>query len=252
MLTYIITRFSIFDRNCYKFKLRRNKNKDEFFNKLFSTNRLNSKFTTFEKITLPSILNQSNKNYIWNIYTSEYLPEEYKNRLIELTSPHKKINIHYVKSFKYFDKSVDNVTKNKTFKYCTIRLDDDDGLSANFIENLQKYKNEDKTIISHPKGTRVTIKDDKLVLGKKISKLNNAQGLCGIGMNIYSCGNHMKVAEKFKVIYDNTPNMYLVNCDYHCDTKRKFVESDNTFSHLKRPFNVAGYTPKEIWDIIFY
>jgi hypothetical protein len=68
---------------------------------------------------------------------------------------------------------------------------------------------------------------DKIISGKKISRLNNAQGLCAIGMNIYSCGNHTKVAEKYKVIYDNAPDMYLVNCDeQYTDTKRKFVESD--------------------------
>jgi len=226
MLTYITTRFSIFDYNFKGYEMTRNNSKDECYKQLFSSKRLNYKFKAFEKITLPSILNQTNKNYIWNIFTSEYLPEKYKNRLIKLTRPYKKIHIHYVKSFKCFFRNATNLTKNNTFKYCTIRLDDDDGLSANFIENLQKYKNKDKTIISHPKGTIVTIKDNKVVLGQKISRPNNAQGLCGIGMNIYSCGNHNKVAEKFTVIYDYTPNMYVVNCDEHCDTKRKFVESD--------------------------
>jgi hypothetical protein len=230
MLSYILTRFSIFDYNFKGYEITRNNSEEEYYDVLFSPKRLNYKFNFFEKITLPSILNQTNKNYIWNIYTSEYLPEEYKNKLIELTSPYKEINVYYIKSFKCFYKSIASITKNAEFKYCTIRLDDDDGLSDNFIENLQKYKKRDKVIISHPNGTMVTLNNkscDKIISGKKISRLNNAQGLCAIGMNIYSCGNHTKVAEKYKVIYDNAPDMYLVNCDeQYTDTKRKFVESD--------------------------
>jgi len=227
MLSYILTRFSIFDYNFKGYEMTRNNTKEEYYDLLFSPKRLNYKFNFFEKTTLPSILNQTNKSYIWNIYTSEYLPEEYKNKLIELTSPYKEINVYYVESFKCFYKSITNIIKNTNFKYCTIRLDDDDGLSDNFIENLQKYKNRDKVIISHPNGTMVTIKCDKVISGKKVSRLNNAQGLCAIGMNIYSCGNHTKVAEKYRVIYDNTPDMYLVNCDEeYSDTKRKFLEND--------------------------
>jgi hypothetical protein len=227
MLSYILTRFSIFDYNFKGYEITRNNSKEEYYDLLFSPKRLNYKFNFFEKTTLPSILNQTNKSYIWNIYTSEYLPEEYKNKLIELTSPYKEINVYYVESFKCFYKSITNIIKNAKVKYCTIRLDDDDGLSDNFIENLQKYKTIDKVIISHPNGTMVTIKDDKVISGKKVSRLNNAQGLCAIGMNIYSCGNHTKVVEKYRVIYDNNPDMYLVNCDEeYTDTKRKFVDSD--------------------------
>ena len=131
--------------------------------------------------------------------------------------PHTFIHVYYIKSFKEFN----TISFDST--YCTIRLDDDDGLSPNFIENLQKYKNKHGTIISYPNGKYVTIENNELVMGKEISKRNNAQGLCAIGMNIYACGNHANVAERFKVIYDNTPNMYLLNSSIHCDSARSFV-----------------------------
>jgi hypothetical protein len=217
MITHIITRFSIMDYDYKWYKLRRQIDKDTYCKSLFSSERLDYKFKSFEIITLPSILNQTNQNYIWHIYTSEYLPDIYKEKLLNITNQHKSIHVYYIKSFKEFNKI------NFGSDYCTLRLDDDDALSPRFIENLQKYKNKINTIISHPNGKLVTIQNDKVVIGKKVSQPNCAMGLCAIGMDIYSCGNHMKVAEKFSVIYDDTPDMYLVNASIHCLTSRKFV-----------------------------
>jgi hypothetical protein len=217
MITHIITRFSILDYDFKGFWISKKIDKETYSERLFSSKRLDYKFTSFEKITLPSILNQTNQSYVWHIYASEYLPEIYKKKLMELTKPHASIHIYYIKTFKEFN------TLHFEDNYCTMRLDDDDGLSPNFIENLQKYKNERNTIVSCPNGNHVKIENDQVVIGEKIISPNAALGLCAIGMNIYHCGNHMKVAEKFKVIYDNTPKMFLLNANENCDTERKFV-----------------------------
>jgi hypothetical protein len=218
MITHIITRFSILDYDFKGYKLTTKLDKDTYYKTLFSSERLDYKFKSFEMITLPSILNQTNQNYIWHIYTSEYLPNVYKEKLMNITNQHKSIRVYYIKSFKEFN----NITFNDD--YCTMRLDDDDGLSPQFIENLQQYKNKSNTIISHPNGKYVTIQDDKVVIGKTVSLPNCALGLCAIGMNIHECGNHTKVAEKFSVIYDNTPDMYMINANIHCDSSRKFAK----------------------------
>lgn len=219
MITHIITRFSILDYDFKGYILTKKLDKDTYYKKLFSSERLDYKFKSFEMITLPSILNQTNQNYIWHIYTSEYLPDVYKEKLMNLTNQHKSICVYYIKSHKEFNKiKFDS-------DYCTMRLDDDDGLSSNFIENLQKYKNKINTIISHPNGKSVTIQNDKVIIGKKIQYKLVALGLCAIGMNIYHCGAHTKVAEKHNVIYDDAPDMYLINASIHCDSSRKFVPS---------------------------
>jgi len=217
MITHIITRFSILDFDYKGYNMTQKLEKETYYKKLFSTERLNYKFKSFEKITLPSILKQTNQNYVWHIYTSEYLSENYKTKLIEMTIPYTSIHVYFIKTFKEFN--------NLKFdsNYCTMRLDDDDGLSPDFIENLQKYKNEHNTIISYPNGNRATIVNDEVIIGKEISWPNIALGLCAIGMNIYECGNHTKLKERFKVIYDNTPNMFLLNCNVNCDTTRTFI-----------------------------
>ena len=218
MITYIITRFSIYDPSQMPpYASCNNDDTETYKTKLFDSNRLNYKFKSFKKVTLPSILNQTNQNYIWYIYSSIYLPETYKKKLLELTKDHDKIKCIFISSFKEFNK-IDYSNS----KYCTIRLDDDDGLSINFIKNLHKYKDKSNVIISHINGMNITLQGSKIIHGGKCKKKNNAHGLCAIDMNIHSCGNHTKVNEKYNVIYDKTPDMYFRNCSKFCHTKRKF------------------------------
>jgi len=190
----------------------------KYKNKIFNTERLEYKFKSFEFVTLPSVINQTNKNYLWYIYYSEYLPPNFRERLLNITKKYNQIICKPIKSFKYFNKII---LKNN--KYCTIRLDDDDGLSKNFVQSLNKYKHLDKVIISHPYGLNFTIKDNKIIYGKQKTAKNIALGLCAIGMNIYHCGNHTKVHKNYRVIYDSTQNMYLLNCSKFTDSGRKFT-----------------------------
>lgn len=144
------------------------------------------------------------------------MPEKYKQRLLALTNNNPKIICTFIESFKYFNK-INYINT----KYCTIRLDDDDALSNTFIEKLNLFKHEkDKTIISHPNGIKCTINNGNVIHGNAVHIKNTALGLCVIGMNIYDCGDHTLVHKKFRIIYNNTPNMYMINCSPFCDTKR--------------------------------
>ena len=87
---------------------------------------------------------------------------------------------------------------------------------------MQIYKENKNTIINFPKGIKYTIEDNKIIYNKIFNQKNIAVGLCAINMNIHDCGNHMKVDTKFSVIYDDTPDMYYINCGEFCDSGRKF------------------------------
>jgi len=150
----------------------------EYKETLFNENRLEYKFKSFELITLPSMINQTNQNFIWYIYASIYLPEKYKERLLNLTKNYENIKCLFIESFKEFNKFD---YKNMNYKYCTVRLDDDDGLNNTFIEKLNKYENEEKhTFISFQNGIKCTIEGDKVVYGDKVYIPNAAQGLAAI------------------------------------------------------------------------
>ena len=103
MIVYFITRFSIFDYDFKGYKLTKNLGIEEYKSYLFSKERLDYKFDSFENY-LPSIVSQTDNNYIWEIYTSEYLPIEYKNRLLASTNKYKNIKIFFINSFKNSEK----------------------------------------------------------------------------------------------------------------------------------------------------
>jgi len=217
---YIITRFSILDVNTDKFILTRTNTKEEIINILFDNNRLNFKFSVFDKMTYPSIINQTYKNYVWLIFASAYLPEEYKIKLNKYTR--KQIKIIYVKNFQdmdtYLEKQLQDVNN-----YTTIRLDDDDGLCNTYLEELNKYKNNNNCIISFPNGIKFKLIDNQIIYGLKSIFKKNAQGMTAINFNIFNAGNHMLVDKKYNVIYDNYEDAYFLCCSEYCDTKRNFT-----------------------------
>jgi len=218
MKHYIITRFSILDYNYGGYKLTRNNSFEKYKDELFDTKRLDFKFYAFEKVTYKSVTNQSYKNYIWLIYTSTYLPENYKKRLERIVRNNNKIKIIYVKDFKEFNNSVNYKLSNEK-NYSTVRLDDDDGIHKDFLLNLNKYENKKNVIISYPKGVLFTIIRGKIINLVPVNNPNNAQGLTALGMNIYLCGDHSKVSEKYNVIYDDLDKAYYICKSKYSDSK---------------------------------
>ena len=220
MYTYIVTRFSILDYDCPRFQITKNISEEEYKERLFNEERLNTKFKLFENITLPSVVNQTNQNFIWYIYASSFLPKTYKTKLLELIGNNEKIKCVFIHSFKDFCK-----IKFTDEKYCTVRLDDDDGLNKDFVESLNKYNYvSNNTLITHPFGQLVKLENGELVYGRKIDKSKKppAQGLAAVGMDVYKCGSHGKIQDKYNVIIDKKPDMFVMSCDEHCDTKRIF------------------------------
>jgi len=210
---YIITRFSILDSPTKKGFLNNSENH------LFSKDRLDFKFFVFDKMTYSSVINQTYTNYKWLIYASAYLPQVYKEKLNNYQN--KNIDIIYVNDFRDMGIRRKEILTNKN-NYTTIRLDDDDGISANFLELLNRHSDKKNKIISFPNGVRYTMQNNNIVFGSKISWPKIALGLTAIGFDIYSAGNHTNVDKKYEIIYDNTENTYCLCCSEFCDTKRRF------------------------------
>ena len=218
---YILTRFSILDGKSsinpyFGVKTRKNSNMAKF---LFNSSRMEEKFHIFETITIPSIKKQTDKNFTWLIYSSESLPKEYKDRLLE----HKNAKTHiiFVKNFTAMDSHIEKYLQGKK-NYSTTRLDDDDGLNPKFLETLNKYEANEQHIVSFPHGKKIKrVKDDYVVKGK-VNYKKIATGLSAIDMDIFSAKEHTKVNNKHPIIYDSLKDAYTVFCaPFAKNTRRK-------------------------------
>jgi|GEM_PF-6140560 len=244
MKVYFITRFSIYDPQFRGFRLTTDYDQNEYEKRLFDKDRLNHKFDTLQKITLPSVVEQSCDDWKWLIYTSDRMPDECRARLRALVKDYTNIELITVKDFsEFFEK---DFSYNYGNSFATVRLDDDDGLSKCFVEKLQQYSKNVGSIICFTEGTLVKYAKGRVVMGEKVSEKNNAQGLAGIGVKIYGCGRHSDIDTRYNVIYDSTPNMFLLTSSPFTDTKRAFTAWGRVLIKFKRLLFLTFHRPREV------
>jgi len=212
--------------------------------RLFSSERLNHKFEEFENITIPSVTGQTRGDWEWLIYTSNQLPKRYMRRLESHAAAINRIKVIAVPNFMVFFKLHANYEYEKS--YATVRLDDDDGLSELFVEKLQGYSDRVGSIICFTEGRLVKYSNGRVLKGERISEKNNAQGLAAIGLKIYSCGRHSDIDKRYNVVYDASPEMFLLTCSQYTDTKRAFSWPGRQLQRLKRLIFLAGHQPSAI------
>ncbi len=220
MKIFIITRFSYIDTTT-NFKNLSKKGIEIYKKKLFHENRLNKKFQAFQKMTHPSIVNQTYKDWNWFIITSKFLPKKYKNKLNSIINNNPKIKIIFTENCGGgWTNYKDFIIKNEN--YATMRLDDDDGINHNLFQELQKYDNSkfSNKYITFPLGQRYTIKNNSIVLGSKYNSPKIALGLTRINNYVYRT-QHSKIANS-NLIIDNFPDSYKLFCDSSTYTNRKF------------------------------
>src|SRR4051812_32620479 len=102
MKVYFITRFSICDPHFRGFRLSTDYKPQEYERRLYSEERMKHKFQIFELNTFPSVVNQTNREWHWLIYTSDRLPEKHMARLKSLVGTYENIEILQVRDFPEF------------------------------------------------------------------------------------------------------------------------------------------------------
>ncbi len=213
-----LTRFSIFETNIKAWRINKHNDIGNYKKKLFDKDRLENRFNNFEKICLPSILQQTSHQWKWHIGISDQLPNTYKQKIASLCTD-RRIHIYPVSGINHFVDLCDQSDTN----YATVRLDDDDALNANFCNKLLDYKSYDKQVISFPFGSRVILDNNKICYGTEVFYPKIALGLSAINFNILRAGDHSSIDSRYKVVYNNTKDMYYVNCGQYSESQRKFL-----------------------------
>jgi hypothetical protein len=220
---YIITRFSIVDsKHKGQFQSTDTMKNTRVKEYVLNPRRLTTKFNAFEQMTLPSVNAQTYPHYTWLIYTSDQLPNSYKQRLEKYKTD--KIKIIYVSNFDEMNSDLSERLRGKK-NYTTMRLDDDDGLCKTFLNVINTFASKSKNrgkIISISRGRIYTIRNKKIIYGSEVNIRRIALGLTAIGFNIMNAGNHTKVHHKYKVIYPTMENAYSLFASKQTASKRKF------------------------------
>lgn len=193
---------------------------------LFSPQRLMAKFQMFEKVTVPSVMAQTSRSFHWHIFTAEALPTPFLARLQAIAAAHSTyITIHTVDGMKSFRKGVNEICETLKARYgeagyATSRLDDDDGVGPRLVEKLSDPKYTAGTVVLFSKGKR-------FVMDRGVPKVVRPEERIGgpassiVGGNIYACGHHKTLHERFPTQIDDTPDMFMLGCGDVCDTHRR-------------------------------
>ena len=124
---------------------------------LYAPERLKERFYFFEKICLPSLRWQTDKNFRFAIFTSPELPRKYKKRLAKAARSVPQIEIVYDKN-PILNRAIDSWIRKQpvvhTQRTLHFRLDDDDALASDFIATLRSNMPNvpDHGLISRPTG----------------------------------------------------------------------------------------------------
>jgi len=138
MKHFIITKFNIpirFGRSLRYFKKNLAINENLIINEYYLKNR----FEIFETFTLPSIQLQTNKNFIWLVFFFDKTPKIFIDKILL----YKSICPQFIPYFinEYESTEISKYINHKIFekeKYTiTTRLDNDDALNYNYIDNIQ-------------------------------------------------------------------------------------------------------------------
>src|SRR3989338_3478657 len=126
--------------------------------KLLSSERLTRRFELFEAFCYPSVISQTNQDFIWMILIDPTLPELFLKRLQELTRAHPNIYIvpwtheYHLRDPRWIQK----VLPLDAPYLITTRLDDDDALSEHFVETVRsdfrRTKIQDLMLLTYPCG----------------------------------------------------------------------------------------------------
>lgn len=108
---------------------------------LYDPARLARRFRTFEEITLPSIIGQTEKNFTYHIITSSGLPEPWMTRLRTLCDGVEAIRLTVTDSVTLSDvtQPILDDLQSRHDNVLQFRLDDDDAIADHYIQLVHEH-----------------------------------------------------------------------------------------------------------------
>jgi hypothetical protein len=130
----------------------------EALSKLYDETRMARRFYLFERLTLPSLLAQTDQNFFLIVMSSDVMPERYKDRLRQIMRCFPDAILDFSESRRSEEAFADYMSAalgaNPKGSAVHFRLDDDDALASSYIQRLRRVSLalRPETCISFPTG----------------------------------------------------------------------------------------------------
>lgn len=193
---FVITRFNI--RANYGCKLKNPENNP--MNRILDEDYLEERFNIFERYTLKSMKEQINQNFTWIILFHKRTPSKYKEKIIKLKEEFNFKDIYFDDDEKFvFSEYVDNGNIGDEY-FITTRIDNDDMLANDYIEQIQQYANTNlhECVLSFEQGKKYDLKTKKEYNFKR--KDNHFLSMIGKKGECILQYNHAKIFESGKKV----------------------------------------------------
>jgi len=133
---------------------------------------MNHRFALFRDFCFPSVVNQTNQNFVWLIFLNADTHTVFREQISSLISAHKHFKTIYIDGYVEFFKTLRGVIREEMQgeKYLiTSRLDNDDCIRHDFIQQVQnQFQNQQKCIIDFPHGLSLEIEPKIRLAFRKI------------------------------------------------------------------------------------
>lgn len=257
----VIIRYSILIAKPISFKLGRENSYESYRDALFDDKRLDVHEYLFLNVTFPSLAKQIEETGQTDItvvvVTSDQLPQRYLNTLEGIERHYSWFRVLKISASESISKKVKaTLNFSKPTLVASIRLDDDDALSANFLEQLDKYfllENADKCI-SFARGVNCLFCTDTMQYKRMFESL---QPKIALGLT-YICVYQPETPNEFRIVYDlgnhtkiDQVKTLIVDTEYLTFLRTSHQESDTQGAGFLRKNNLTTSTFPDYLDKMF-
>jgi len=253
---YIFTNFSVYSwPQKHGFPPHKSpiKTEEDYYNWLYSDDRMYNRFKSFTRITVPSIKAQTYKNYKWLLFYSEKMPAKYFEKLRHSLKDILNYELIPVESVIDAEHIFTNYPKRQP--YITLRIDDDDGLHPTYFQHLQDIARPGG-IYAPKHGYRISF-NHGTIMGAKDTHAPTfiSVGLARVGASVKGLGNHVTISKRFKhARHIDKEGMFLITSGNHTFTHRPQHTGAkpfhmNSFLKQKDPFTPHKNTNVQLRNV---
>lgn len=203
---------------------------------LYDDARMEERFRLFEALTLPALRGQTDPDFDLVILIGDSLPQRHENRLRDLTADMRQVQIikEPPKQHRPLVKSLlQNARRDPNLPCLQFRMDDDDAVAVDFVEELRRTSRDCKTLMRQNQAVAIDFNNGFLLRpspdGPMVAEVKRPYLTAALAVHIAGGSKLTAMSMAHHVIYQHMPTITL--------TKRAmYVRSYNDFndSHQRR------------------